>query len=319
MINFTYLSKGLNALARAHLLGPMSGHLGASVIAGYFVGEQHPDLDDTVINGIENDLERVIRGDSVFGASNKKNAPINDPELFAPFAKEVPDENRIDDIADALRPTLNKPRASGHNVIFAALAIRALKDHPEYATPSIIDGICALMHLFQNAHPGSGYYGKAKGRIQGHKIKLPDTDDAFPPYNNVVDMAEAVIDEHIAQDLITRRQGYGGLEHVNNHAAAIIDLARYQYDELIPAALKSHHQHFRLWKNLPDISSELGPKNPAVNHPLRAAYWTSEDLHYNGAVLTHRVKTMYGFDELADTIEDAHRRKKASENLRFLM
>ncbi|MDA8974648.1 hypothetical protein N9F68_03470 [Akkermansiaceae bacterium] len=44
MIDFQYLSKGLNALARAHHMKSMAGHLGATVIAGYFIGEQRPIL-----------------------------------------------------------------------------------------------------------------------------------------------------------------------------------------------------------------------------------------------------------------------------------
>ncbi|MCS7465185.1 hypothetical protein NZK35_00690 [Stieleria sp. ICT_E10.1] len=40
-LNITYLEKGLNALARAHHMSSMAGHLGASLIAGYYVG-LHP-------------------------------------------------------------------------------------------------------------------------------------------------------------------------------------------------------------------------------------------------------------------------------------
>ena len=102
MINFDYLSKGLNALARAHQMSAMAGHLGASVVAGYFVGEQRPDLDPEVCRGIEGDLERVMRGESVFGKKMMKNAKIADSELFAAFPKQQPDESLIDGIAEAL-------------------------------------------------------------------------------------------------------------------------------------------------------------------------------------------------------------------------
>ena len=57
MIDFDYLSKGLNALARAHHMSSMAGHLGAAVVAGYFIGEQRPDLDPEVYRGIEGDLK----------------------------------------------------------------------------------------------------------------------------------------------------------------------------------------------------------------------------------------------------------------------
>ncbi len=47
------------------------------------------------------------------------------------------------------------------------------------------------------------------------------------PYTDVKGMVEAVLDEIINQDPKVHIQGYGGLVHVNNHAAAITDLAQY--------------------------------------------------------------------------------------------
>lgn len=115
------------------------------------------------------------------------------------------------------------------------------------------------------------------------------------------------------------RVGYGGLVHVNNHAAAITDLAKYGYGALVPRAIKSHHQHLRLWRNLPNLADELGPVPFAQYSPYTAAYWTSGKVSYDHALLTHRVKTMYGFEELVEAIEDDWREKRASEMLRFMM
>ncbi len=64
----------------------MSGHLGAAVVAGYFIGEQHPDLDDKVYAGIESELERIIHGES--GFSPKKKAALNATAMFEPFPNE---------------------------------------------------------------------------------------------------------------------------------------------------------------------------------------------------------------------------------------
>ncbi len=318
MIDFTYLSKGLNAMARAHQMSSMAGHLGAAVVAGYFVGEQRPDLDAEVCRGIDDDLGRVMRGESVFGKRMTKNAKITDSELFEAFPKQEPDESLIDGIAEALEKSIDEPRESGHNVIFASIAIRALKEHPEFATPSIVDGIRKLMNLFNNSHPGSGNYGKAKGRIRGNQITLPE-EDGTPPYTDMEGMARAVLDEIINQDPSHNREGFGSLVHVNNHAAAIAELAKYGYGELVPRAIKSHHRHMRLWRNLPNLFDELGPSPYALHSPYTAAYWTSGKVPYDRALLTHRVKTMYGFDELLGTIEDDPREKRASEMLRFMM
>ena len=132
-------------------------------------------------------------------------------------------------------------------------------------------------------------------------------------------MAVAVFDEIIKLDPKVRRQGYGDLVHVNNHAAAIVDLADYGYPELVPEAIKSHHRHLRLWRNLPNVAAELGLVTPSKHDPHSSAYWRSGKVPYDRALLTHRVKTMFGFDELVEVIEDKSKRERAYKKLRYLM
>ena len=47
-----------------------------------------------------------------------------------------------------------------------------------------------------------------------------------------------------------------------------------------------------------------GPAPFADFNPYTSAYWTSGKVSYDHALLTHRVKTMFGFDELAEAIDD---------------
>ena len=315
MVGFDYLAKGLYAMSRAHHVNTMAGHLGAAVVAGYFIAEQHPDLDARVYQGIEAELNRIIHGESVF--SPRKNAAISVAEMFEPLAKERSKENLIDGITDALADNIDQTRESGHNVIFAAIAIRALKDHPEFATPSVTDGIRKLIVGFNDAAPGNGYYGKQKGRIDGRKVPLPK-DDAFPPYADSQAMANAVLDELI-QHASERRQGFGGIWHVINHAAALAELGRYGYRELATKGLAAHHQHMLLWKTLPNVADELGPETPTEHDPRTPAFWQSGDIRRDRARLDHRIKTLYGFDALVKLVEDKTRRKQGNHKLRYLM
>ncbi len=247
-----------------------------------------------------------------------KGSKLTDAELFEAFPNQKPDETLIDGIAEGLEKSIDKPRQSGHNVIFASLAIRALKEHPEYSTPAVVDGILKLMALFANETPGSGYYGKKQGRIYGDKIILPD-DDMTPAYDDIQGMVIAVLDEAIDQKPEIHRSGYGGLVHIINHAAAITDLAEYGYVELASRAVQSHRQHLRLWRNLPNIADEQGPVQVSKFTPHMAAYWTSGNIPYDRALLTHRVKTMYGFDELAAAVDEDAKEKAAYDKLRFMM
>ena len=315
MVDFDFLPKGLYAMARAHRVNSMSGHLGAAVVAGYFIGEQHPDLDEKVYKGIEAELDRIIRGESVF--SPNKDAALNAPAMFEPFPKEQPKEDLIDGIADALSRNINRARESGHNVIFAAIAIRALKDHPDLATPSVIDGIRKLIAGFDNASPGSGYYGKEKGRINGRKITLPD-DAGIRQFPDLPTMANTVVDDLI-QHAAQRREGFGGSWHVINHAAALAELSRQGYRELAIKGLPAFHEHYRLFQTLPDVSEEKGVETPTADAPLTPSFWHPDKIRRERARLTHRIKTLYGFNELAELVESKTRRDQATDKLRYLM
>ena len=183
--------------------------------------------------------------------------------------------------------------------------------------PSVIDGIRKLIGGFNDAKPGSGYFGKQRGRIDGLKVPLPK-DDAFPPYANLQGMAGVVIDELI-QHADERRDGFGGLWHVINHAAALAELSAYGYRDLATKGLAAHHQHMRLFKAVPNVSEEFGGETPTEHDPRTPAFWTSDPGRRDRARLDHRIKTLYGFDALSGLVEDTHRRNQANDKLRYLM
>ncbi|MDA0811871.1 MAG: hypothetical protein O3C21_05725 [Verrucomicrobia bacterium] len=53
MVNFDHLYRGPCGLANAPRANSMAGHLGAAVTAGYFRGEDHPELEDGIFKAIE--------------------------------------------------------------------------------------------------------------------------------------------------------------------------------------------------------------------------------------------------------------------------
>ena len=317
MVGFAYLYKGLCGLARAHQANAMAGHLGAAVVTGYFVGEELPDLDAKVYTAVERDLNRIMQGDETLWFDAEK-AGITIPELFAPFAAESAAEDRIATIATALDANIDKMRQSGHNVIFSSIAIRALHDHPAYATPSIIAGIEKLITGFNNASPGRGYYGAERGWIAGEEVTLGDDTD-FPPYEDQQAMAEVVVDELIRSAAL-RRQGFGGLFHIINHAVALTELSRFGYGDLARRALAAHHHHVRLWRSLPDVEDELGPLKFAEHDPRTPEYWRSNAPSSQwSAHLTHRIKTLYGFFTLLRFIDAPAKREEAEKQFLYLM
>ncbi len=315
MIDFDYLYKGVCGIANAHQAGTMAGHLGAAVTAGYFFGEDQSDLPDEVFTGVQGELERVIGGEEAIWFNAKK-AGVTPTELFEPFPKEKPSEELIKSIADALEKNVGQTRQSGHNVIFASIALRGLHDHPEFATPQIVTGIRKLIEGFNNAHPGRGYYGKKTGWLTGNQVELKP-DDKFPAYQSLQQMVDVTIAELIATASV-RKQGFGGLWHIVNHAAGITELDRFGYKQVAERGLPAHHQHIRLWRSLPDVKAELGATIKADHDPRQPAYWEGM-LKRDEARLTHRIKTLYGFYTLMRFIEDKATRKKAENAFLYLM
>ena len=174
-----------------------------------------------------------------------------------------------------------------------------------------------LVEGFHTAHPGRGYYGRERGWLYGQNVSLPE-DDRFPPYRDENQMVQVVIDELI-ESANVRRQGFGGLWHIINHAAALTELSRFGFPDLAKRGWAAHRNHVRLWRSLPDVEAELGPVKKSEHDPRQPRYWTTGTLQRDEARLTHRIKTLYGFGTLLRFVADEGRRRKANESLRYLM
>ncbi|QDU97198.1 hypothetical protein [Lignipirellula cremea] len=315
MIDFSFLKTGMNGLANAHKAGTMAGHLGAAVVAGYFFGEDHSGLPKEVFRGVEGELQRIIAGEESFWWNAKK-AGVTPADLFQPLPKEEPRPETIGLIVEALQKNVGETRQSGHNIIFASLAVRALHDHPDFATPLAIAGVCRLTQGFNRAHAGRGYYGKEQGWQEGNQVKLTP-DNNFPKYESLQQMVDVTLGELIDTAGV-KKQGFGGLWHLVNHAAAITELHRFGYQEAAQQALPAHHQHIRLWRSLPDIQTEFGPVVKSEHDPREAIYW-QQMLKRDEARLTHRIKTLYGFYTIRAFITNKNRRQMADDAFLYLM
>lgn len=314
MIEFKYLYKGICGLANAHKAGTMAGHLGAAVAAGYFFSEDQSQLPAEVFAGVTRELDRIIAGEEAIWF-NAKQLGLTPTDLFEAFDNEEADPDLIASIADALAVNVGEARQSGHNIIFASIAIRALRDHEQFASPALVNGIAQLIKGFNNAHAGRGYFGEEKGWLNGNQVKLPD--EGPPAYESIPQMVEATIRELIKTAAV-RKQGFGGLWHLINHAAAITEIDRFGYHELARNALPAHHQHLRLMQALPDVEGELGPVSKADRDPREPEYWEGM-LKRDEARLTHRIKTLYGFYTIERFVETEATKKQAEDAFLYLM
>lgn len=303
-------------MANAHRASSMAGHLGAAVIAGYFLGEDHPNLDPEVYAAIERDLNRITGGEESIWFDSKKTG-ITARELFRPIPKADPEAGAPSTLARGLDANIGKLRQSGHNVIFASIAIRALTEHGHFASPVLVAGIGKLISTFDHQNPGRGYYGKAVGWKNGDKAPRAD-DGSTPTYDSLTGMAEATINQVIAT-ASEHRRGFGGLFHLINHAAALTELDRFHHKKLARKGIAVHREHLRLYRALPDLSDELGRLESTTDDPFKPSYWKRTKSKQWGAWLTHRIKTLYGFHTLLHFIDDEDQKARAIERFGFLM
>ncbi len=77
----------------------------------------------------------------------------------------------------------------------------------------------------------------------------------------------------------------------------------------------------RLWKTFPNVANEPGQQSPTKqkHDPRTSVFWQSGELGHDGARLTHRIKTLYGFDALMNVVENQPKREKGNISLRYLM
>ncbi|MBT3269149.1 hypothetical protein HN371_18540 [Candidatus Poribacteria bacterium] len=314
VVDFAYLYRGLCGLSRAHHANSMAGHLGAAVVAGYFFGEDNAGLSPEVGDAIGGYLDRIIAGEEGlwFDADG---AGISVAELFTPVTPEESDPALTGSIAEALAGNIDGFRQSGHNVIFAAIALRALDDHPMHATPTLIGGVRRLIEGFDAAAMGRGYYGAARGWIEGADVPV---DDSVPAYDTPDDMAAVVVEELIAS-AAERKRGFGGPWHVINHTAALIELSARGYGDLAQRGLAAHRKHVQLWRSLPDLTDELGPGVKVTLPPTGVEFWTTETPNGQSAFLTHRIKTQYGFGRVMSVVDDPATAREAADRLQYLM
>lgn len=315
MIDFNYLLDGIRGLANAHSAGTMAGHLGAAVAAGYFISEDQPNLPDEVFRGVEGELDRIKAGEEAIWFNAKK-VGMTPTDLFRELPGERTTPASTDAIATALGTHAGQLRQSGHDVIFASIAIRALKDHKEFATEEAIDGVVKLIRAFAKQSEGRGFYGKANGWKSGQDVEL-EPDGQFPVPSSIEEAVRITLNEVVATASM-HRQGFGGLWHIINHTAGIVELDRYGYTDLALKTLPGHHRHIRLWRTLPDVADELGPTTKSQLKPSDPDYWNGM-LKRDQARLTHRIKTIYGFHTICTAIDDPQLVAKADDAFLFLM
>ncbi len=308
-----FLLKGLIGMSRAISKNRMSAHPAAAMLAAYFFCVENA-LSTEVQAEVYDLVKRMVNSESIWFSRDGESS--TNEIFFSTELDQRPNADLIPSVAAALEPSITECRDSGHNTIFASLALKALHAAPQYAFPAIIEGINDLLKAFEGRGPGWAH-------VPGNE-KLADPREfsvaqelVDHPYESYVDMIDAV-SRYVVPDNFTKR-GVGGPIHIINHAVALLDLQALGYSSLAHKGMTAHQQHIELWLSLPKFPQAENRYSVKSEHdPRTSDYWREEITIKDGGGDEHRLKILYGAHRFADCITDVNKRRSFLESAAYL-
>jgi len=237
-----YLARGLIAMSHAHQRGWAQGHYGAAVLSSYYFCRE---------NSLDKRTARALRA-NVDAFIDRRRSEFPSPEP----GRGAADPARI---VEQLDRHVSQLGSGGHHTIYAALALRALRDLPEFATPSVVDGICRLLEVF------AATFGLA--RKTPHNLEHPS-----PPYRSAEDIAVATLRATLCPWSHVMRVGAGNVVHWITHAEALVTLEELGHGEV---ARRGHAAH-QLYISRPVAEDGAPAPERAPVDWLGPAYWESD-------------------------------------------
>jgi hypothetical protein len=284
-----YLERGLLELGAAHPRGWLAGHGGAAILAATFFAAD---------NALDERTGRALRAnvDGFMGQEPGRPAAVAAGEGTGDAA---PILEQLDGQVGALR-------AGGHDVIYGALALRALRERPDLATPSVVEGVRRLL-----------------ARVRDDR--RPDADTAhnrahpLPEYRTAADVATTTLRATLQPWNHLRLIGTSGVLHWITHADAVLTLADLGHVDLARKAHDALRLHVNGRAPAPDT---VTPPRGAPLDWLGPEYWESDrpKRAFQGTWLAgHSFKLPHGLFRLLRHVEDADLRAAALRRAALLL
>jgi hypothetical protein len=293
MLDESYLVKGITALARAIDHSWNQGHMGCAVIAAYYLRRDV---------GLSAEAETEIRTET-----DKLIAAYS--HLFVPLDAGSRSSGDLDAIPRALEGNISRFCPGGHNVIYAALGLKALRDVPRMITPEVVAGIAQLIDAFTEMPPRADFFGVD---VNGEM----DVDEAA--YADAASIAAFTFGEALAfRPMYYEIQGVVG--HLLTHAHTMIELSELGYPELAVRAYGAHREHaqrVRLFHDRFDVGRWTVVR-PADADPLDPAFWADdrEAMPASSWGYGHFFKYRYQFYNLLERVQDARLQEAFRERM----
>jgi hypothetical protein len=285
--------KGLDGMSRAADPGSPSfvnAHVAAAVISSAFFCREEK-LDDETRKELLSLVETRLLRKPIFEPRKEERA---DPELVAGLVKDL----------DAGIDTL---RRYGHNIIFAALSLKALRAEPEAVTPARVKGLREMVQSF------------GKSRAPGGR---PKARDGYVDLSDEQKFIRFALEEYLgAMDLYLIGKGHHGFAgHLLTTGHALVELHRMGYKETAAKGVAAYWQFVEEARRGTDLGGKKVPAAPpSPPTPLKRDYWVEQGKRRAGELVSsHLVKYPYSFYALARDLRDDKLKRRLLEKLYHL-
>lgn len=276
MTDRALLEKGLTVIAssRRRTGDIWEAHFGAAAIAAYFFIAENR-LEANVARKIAHEADRMVsdrleaRTESV--AWDRKRGASAD---------ELP-------IAEALEETIDGLYWVGHNAIYAAASLKAIRELDGWGEASDIEAIAGLIRSFKGKIPGRSWIGYKTSEVKALTLR---EEDGRAGIEDGAALSCFVLRELAAFETIYRAEAHHDLiGHMLTFSHALVTLEELGYPALFKKGLvplfKLVHvlrasQRLRPGGSLrlhsPVDREPLAPARPANSLPTEAAFWERE-------------------------------------------
>ena len=303
MINESYLEKGLTGLARCHD-APWESHFPAAVLAGFYY---------SAANKLPAETERKMEAqlDLLIAAKH---------ELFPPYSSNGALADSSEPIVEALEESIDRFSELGHNAIFAAYALRALKDKPAFRSEKAVLDIASVIRQL-NCEPAHYWLRIAKEhdpRSFSIDRRTVFTDDL--PAEKLAGMILAELPKFT--HIYTQMGSKSHVGHLLTQSQALLALRQLGFPQLANRGSYSLECRFILLKDSQGHkSSERSFYRPATRSallPHEPEYW-AQDFTQCQWDEGHAFKYTFSFHELANQVADEKVKAEATEKFRYLI
>ena len=308
-MNTSYLINGLTAISRCkEKTGDIwQAHLGAALIAGHFFQAENT-LESSTRQAVFDQMDDLID---------------HNQDVFAPPFPSGPTVDFESAIIEALSETIDRLCWVGHNVIYSALSLKALRELPELGTSELVDGIVELVRTFNKSVPGRSWIGWT-----GREVKnLATPTDILLHVQDANHLSNCILDEISRFRTIYKAEAHNDLMgHLLTHSQALVILYDLGYQEIFERGINPLKKQVKILRSSQDLppGTEFTVSSPVDKPPLEVAtplpespldlkYW-QKDYRESNWYFGHTFKFPYSY---FDHVKHASKEKEGESNSNF--